>query len=73
MIEEILKNLCISDSDWSVYYFNSMDTNQSGLIGEVPVRIPNNLKPYITQVASGKRLILKKCVLMHGIDRKKSK
>ena len=58
MIERILKDLFISDNDWSISvlrYFNPIGAHKSGLIGEDPKGIPNNLLPYVTQVASGKR------------------
>ena len=58
MIERILKDLFVSDNEWSVSvlrYFNPIGAHKSGMIGEDPKGIPNNLLPYITQVASGKR------------------
>ncbi len=58
MIEEILKDLYVSDSRWNITilrYFNPIGAHESGLIGEDPNGIPNNLMPYITQVAAGKR------------------
>lgn len=58
MIEEILKDLYLSDNTWSIAilrYFNPMGAHHSGLIGEDPNGIPNNLMPYITQVGIGKR------------------
>ncbi|NLP46640.1 MAG: UDP-glucose 4-epimerase GalE [Epulopiscium sp.] len=58
MIEEILQDLFISDSEWSIAllrYFNPIGAHESGRIGEDPNGIPNNLMPYITQVAVGKR------------------
>ena len=58
MIERILKDLYVSDNEWSVSilrYFNPIGAHKSGRIGEDPKGIPNNLLPYITQVASGKR------------------
>ncbi len=58
MIECILQDLCVSDSDWSVVllrYFNPIGAHKSGRIGEDPSGIPNNLMPYVTQVAVGKR------------------
>ncbi|XP_043801961.1 UDP-glucose 4-epimerase isoform X1 [Apis laboriosa] len=61
MVEEILKDLCISDKAWSVIslrYFNPVGAHSSGLIGEDPNGIPNNLMPYIAQVSVGKREIL---------------
>ena len=57
MIEKILTDLCIADNQWSVAklrYFNPIGAHISGLIGEDPKGIPNNLLPYITQVAIGK-------------------
>ncbi|NUU99617.1 UDP-galactose-4-epimerase [Marinitoga sp. 1154] len=57
-IEEILKDLYISDNEWSIAllrYFNPIGAHESGRIGEDPNGIPNNLMPYITQVAVGKR------------------
>ncbi len=57
MIEDILDDLFISDDSWSISilrYFNPVGAHESGLIGEDPHGIPNNLMPYITQVASGK-------------------
>lgn len=57
-IEHILKDLCISDSDWKVAllrYFNPVGAHESGRIGEDPAGIPNNLMPFVTQVAVGKR------------------
>ncbi len=56
-IEDILRDLCVSDSEWSVSllrYFNPIGAHESGLIGEDPKGIPNNLMPYITQVAVGR-------------------
>ncbi|MEL6361090.1 MAG: UDP-glucose 4-epimerase GalE [Pseudomonadota bacterium] len=57
-IEEMLKDLCTSDSEWKVCnlrYFNPVGAHSSGLIGEDPRGIPNNLFPYIAQVAVGRR------------------
>ena len=57
MIEQILQDVAVSDSDWSIAllrYFNPIGAHESGLIGEDPTGIPNNLMPYITQVAVGK-------------------
>lgn len=57
MVERILQDLAVSDSGWSVAilrYFNPAGAHESGLIGEDPNGIPNNLLPYITQVAVGK-------------------
>ncbi|MCF7911816.1 MAG: UDP-glucose 4-epimerase GalE [Candidatus Cloacimonetes bacterium] len=57
MIEDILKDLYISDPDWDIAllrYFNPIGAHHSGKIGEDPNGIPNNLLPYIAQVAVGK-------------------
>ncbi|MFJ5713609.1 UDP-glucose 4-epimerase GalE [Neobacillus sp. NPDC093127] len=57
MIEEILTDLYIADNSWSIAllrYFNPIGAHASGRIGEDPNDIPNNLMPYITQVAVGK-------------------
>ena len=62
MIERILKDLQFAHADWSISilrYFNPIGAHESGLIGEDPAGIPNNLLPYITQVASGKREYLR--------------
>ncbi len=58
MIEEILRDLYVSDNEWDIAllrYFNPVGAHESGLIGEEPKGIPNNLMPYITQVAVGIR------------------
>ena len=58
MIEQILQDVYISDNGWStalLRYFNPIGAHESGKIGEDPNGIPNNLMPYITQVAVGKR------------------
>lgn len=57
MIEQILRDLYVSDSSWSIAllrYFNPIGAHESGRIGEDPNGIPNNLMPFITQVAVGK-------------------
>lgn len=57
MMEQILTDLARAHSDWSVTnlrYFNPIGAHESGMIGEAPNGIPNNLMPYITQVAVGK-------------------
>ena len=57
MIEQILSDLYVADKEWSVIllrYFNPIGAHESGLIGEDPNGIPNNLLPYIAQVAIGK-------------------
>ncbi len=57
MIEQILQDLYAADPQWSIAllrYFNPIGAHQSGLIGESPNGIPNNLLPYVAQVAVGK-------------------
>lgn len=57
-IEHIFRDLCVSDPEWKVSllrYFNPVGAHESGKIGEDPTGIPNNLMPYVTQVAVGKR------------------
>jgi len=57
MIEEILRDLYISDPEWNIAllrYFNPVGAHESGRIGEDPNGIPNNLMPYIAQVAVGR-------------------
>ena len=57
MIEEILRDLYVADNSWSIAllrYFNPIGAHESGRIGEDPNGIPNNLMPFITQVAVGK-------------------
>ena len=58
MTEQILSGISHADGDWSVVllrYFNPIGAHESGMIGEDPRGIPNNLMPYITQVAIGRR------------------
>ncbi len=58
MLEEVLKDVRRADPEWNVVllrYFNPIGAHPSGRIGEDPNGIPNNLMPYITQVAVGKR------------------
>jgi UDP-glucose 4-epimerase len=57
MIEQILRDLFVADPQWSIRllrYFNPVGAHQSGRIGEDPKGMPNNLMPYISQVAVGK-------------------
>ena len=57
MLEQILTDLHTADDEWNVVllrYFNPIGAHESGLIGEDPKGIPNNLVPYIAQVAVGK-------------------
>jgi UDP-glucose 4-epimerase len=58
MIEDILRDLIKAEPDWHIAllrYFNPVGAHESGLIGESPSGIPNNLVPYIAQVATGQR------------------
>ena len=60
-IEEICRDLAVADKDWRIVllrYFNPVGAHPSGLIGEDPVGTPNNLMPYLMQVAVGKRPFL---------------
>lgn len=55
-IEQILKDLYKSDNDWDIAilrYFNPVGSHETGLIGEEPKGVPNNLMPYIVRVAAG--------------------
>ena len=61
MTEQILQGLCTADKGWSVVllrYFNPIGAHTSGRMGEDPRGVPNNLMPYITQVAVGRREFL---------------
>ena len=67
MIELILKDLYVADNEWSITllrYFNPIGAHESGKIGENPNGIPNNLLPYVTQVAVGKL----PCLTVFGND-----
>jgi UDP-glucose 4-epimerase len=67
MIEGILKDLQHSDPEWNIIvlrYFNPIGANECGMIGENPKGLPNNLVPYITQVAVGKL----ECLNIYGDD-----
>ena len=58
IVEQLLEKLSIADERWSIAllrYFNPVDAHKSGRIGEDPQGIPNNLMPYVTQVAVGRR------------------
>ena len=58
MIEDLLRDLIKAEPDWHIAllrYFNPVGAHESGLIGEEPSGIPNNLVPYIAQVATGQR------------------
>lgn len=66
-IEGILKDLYISDNGWSIIllrYFNPIGAHESGLLGEDPNGIPNNLMPYIVKVATGEL----ECLSVYGDD-----
>jgi len=61
MVEDILRDLSASDPEWRIgilRYFNPVGAHQSGLIGEDPLGVPNNLMPFIAQVAVGRRDVL---------------
>ena len=61
MLEQVLTDIHTSDPEWNVIllrYFNPIGAHKSGIIGEDPKGIPNNLVPYIAQVAVGKRAAL---------------
>ena len=58
MIEDILADLSKADPEWRIgrlRYFNPVGAHESGLIGELPSGVPNNLMPYVAQVANGQR------------------
>ena len=64
MLEQILTDLHTADAEWNVVllrYFNPIGAHESGLIGEDPKGIPNNLVPYVAQVAVGKLEKIKIC------------
>ncbi|MGA8148038.1 MAG: UDP-glucose 4-epimerase GalE [Gallionellaceae bacterium] len=61
MVEDVLRDVAVADPQWRIAllrYFNPVGAHDSGLIGESPSGIPNNLMPYISQVAAGKREFL---------------
>ena len=67
MIEDMLRDLCYACKEWSVVllrYFNPIGAHESGLIGENPNGIPNNLMPYIVKVAAGEL----PCLSIYGGD-----
>ena len=67
MLEQVLTDLYVGDNEWNVVllrYFNPIGAHESGLIGEDPKGIPNNLLPYVAQVAVGKLA----CVGVFGDD-----
>ena len=67
MLEGVLQDLYKSDNEWNVIllrYFNPVGAHESGMIGEDPKGIPNNLMPYVAQVASGKL----QCINVFGDD-----
>ncbi|XP_026718969.1 UDP-glucose 4-epimerase [Athene cunicularia] len=60
-IEEMIRDLCKAERDWNAVllrYFNPIGAHESGMIGEDPQGIPNNLMPYVAQVAVGRREFL---------------
>ncbi|XP_078093998.1 UDP-glucose 4-epimerase isoform X1 [Mustelus asterias] len=66
-IEEMIKDVCHAEKDWNAVllrYFNPIGAHESGKIGEDPQGIPNNLMPYISQVAIGRR----QCLNVFGND-----
>mgnify|MGYP003308940492 CR=1 FL=1 len=67
MMENIMQDLYKADNEWNVIllrYFNPVGAHESGLIGEDPKGIPNNLMPYVAQVATGKLA----CINVFGDD-----
>jgi UDP-glucose 4-epimerase len=67
IIEDMLRDLCHAEPQWRVAllrYFNPVGAHESGLIGETPKGVPNNLLPYVAQVAAGQRAQL----AVHGND-----
>ena len=67
MVEEILRDVYVADNEWKIVllrYFNPVGAHASGTIGEDPNGIPNNLMPFITQTAVGKR----ECLSVFGDD-----
>ena len=67
MLEQVLEDIHVSDPQWNVIllrYFNPIGAHKSGLIGEDPKGIPNNLVPYVAQVAIGKL----ECLRVFGDD-----
>jgi len=67
MIEQMLRDIYVSDNEWGIVilrYFNPIGANKSGLIGEDPNGIPNNLMPYIAKVAIGEL----ECLSVFGDD-----
>jgi len=58
MVEQILRDIAAADAEWRIMllrYFNPVGAHESGLIGEDPAGVPNNLMPFVAQVASGRR------------------
>lgn len=67
MIENILQDIFVSDKEWGIVllrYFNPIGAHKSGLIGEDPNGIPNNLLPYVAKVATGEL----ECLSVFGDD-----
>ncbi|XP_032901155.1 UDP-glucose 4-epimerase-like [Amblyraja radiata] len=66
-IEEMIRDVCLAEKDWNAVllrYFNPIGAHESGKIGEDPQGIPNNLMPYVAQVAIGRR----ECLSIFGND-----
>ncbi|KAI8342258.1 UDP-glucose 4-epimerase [Chlamydoabsidia padenii] len=66
-VESVIRDLCISNKEWNaalLRYFNPAGAHPSGLLGENPLGVPNNLMPYLSQVAIGKR----DCLKVYGKD-----
>lgn len=66
-VEQMIRDVCSTDKDWNAVllrYFNPIGAHESGLIGEEPQGIPNNLLPYVAQVAIGRR----ECLSIFGND-----
>jgi len=67
MVEHVLEDLANADEEWNIAilrYFNPVGAHESGLVGEDPNDVPNNLMPFISQVAVGKR----ECLSVFGSD-----
>src|SRR5207342_1958148 len=58
MVEQMLRDVAAADDEWRIMllrYFNPVGAHESGLIGEDPAGVPNNLMPFVAQVAAGRR------------------
>jgi UDP-glucose 4-epimerase len=66
-VESVIRDLCTANKDWNaalLRYFNPAGAHSSGMLGENPLGVPNNLMPYLSQVAIGKR----ECLSVYGKD-----